>query len=154
MLTLVPAAVTSPDLALREVAIVVERRDLARRRWRIAAGDGQEFGFELARPLQPGDTIAQVEGKRYVLQQRPESVLFVGLELAPSAAAGLGWAFGNMHLEASTEPGRLVVADTPAARQLLARLGLAFTAGAHVFRPGRFARGTLPAHELGPSHQH
>lgn len=154
MLTLVPAAVTSPDLALREVAIVVERRDLARRRWRIAAGDGQEFGFELAKPLQPGDTIAQVEGKRYVLQQRPESVLFVGLELAPSAAAGLGWAFGNMHLEASTEPGRLVVADTPAARQLLARLGLAFTAGAYVFRPGRFARGTLPAHELGPSHQH
>lgn len=154
MLTLVPAAVTTPDLALPEVAIVVERRDLARRRWRIAAADGQEFGFELAKPLQPGDTIAEVEGKRYVLRQRPEPVLFVSLELAPSAAAGLGWAFGNMHLEASTEPGRLVVADTPAARQLLARLGMAFTTEAYVFRPGRFARGTLPAHELGPSHQH
>jgi urease accessory protein len=154
MLTLVSAAVPSPHLALLEVAIVVERRDLARRRWRIAAGDGQEFGFELAKPLQPGDTIAQVHGKRYVLQQRPEPVLFVSLALATSAAAGLGWAFGNMHLEASTEPDRLVVADTPAARQLLARLGLACTADVYVFRPGRFARGPLPAHELGPSHQH
>jgi urease accessory protein len=154
MLTLVPAAVTDPDPALPVQEIVVERRDLARRRWRVAASDGHEFGFELARPLQPGDTIAQSGGKRYVLRQRPEPVLFVSLELAASAAAGLGWAFGNMHLEASTEPGRLIVADTPAARQLLARLGLAFTTETHVFRPGRFARGALPAHELGPSHQH
>ena len=154
MLTLVPAAVASPDLALPVQEIVVERRDLARRRWRVAATDGQEFGFELDRPLQPDATIAQLGGKRYVLRQRPEPVLFVSLELATSAAAGLGWAFGNMHIEASTEPGRLVVADTPAARQLLARLAVTFAADTHVFRPGRFARGSLPAHELGPSHQH
>lgn len=154
MLHLVPAAVAAPDPTLPEVALAVDRHDLARRRWRVAAPDGQEFGFELARPLQTGDTIAELAGKRYVVRQNPEAVLVVPLDLAPSAAAGLGWAFGNMHLEASTEPGRFLVADTPAARQLLGRLGLACVAELQIFRPGRFARGAMPDHELGPSHRH
>jgi urease accessory protein len=154
MLHLVHAPVSSPDLALPESAIPVDRRDLSRRRWRLSTEDGHDFGFVLARSLQHGDTIAEVDGRRYVLSQRPEPVLSVPLRLAASAAAGLGWAFGNLHLEASADAERFAVADTPAARQLLARLGLPFTSTEEVFRPGRFARGALPAHELGPSHQH
>lgn len=154
MLHLVQAPVSSPDLALPESSILVDRRDLSRRRWRLSTEDGHDFGFVLARPLQHGDTIAEVSGRRYVLSQRPEPVLAVSLRLAPSASAGLGWAFGNLHLEASADAERFVVADTPAGRQLLARLGLPFTSTDEVFRPGRFARGTLPDHELGPSHQH
>lgn len=154
MLKLIAMAVPRPDLTLPVCEIWVDRRDLARRRWRVAAPDGQEFGFELATPLPSGAVIYQDATKRYVLCQRPEAVLWVGLDLAPSAAAGLGWALGNLHLEAATEPHRLMVADTPAARQLLERLQLTTTAEQLVFRPGRFARGPLPAHELGPSHQH
>ena len=112
------------------------------------------LGFELERPFKPGDTLLQTPTARYVLRQIPEPVLSVSLDMAASAAAGLGWAFGNLHLEASTEPGRLIVADSPVARRLLDKLGLPFVADLLVFRPGHFARGPLPAHEFGPSHQH
>jgi urease accessory protein len=154
MLRLIRQPVGSPDLSLPEIPVRADRHDAARRLWRATAEDGAEFGFELERPLRHGDTVLQTATARYVLRQLAEPVLLVALDLAPSAAAGLGWAFGNMHLEASTEPGRLIVADTPAARQLLARLGVAFTPDTLVFRPGHFARGALPAHELGPSHRH
>lgn len=154
MLCLVRQPVAQPDLSLPEVPVRADRHDAARRLWRAMAEDGTEFGFELERPLRHGDTVLQAAEVRYVLRQQTEPVLIVPLDLAPSAAAGLGWAFGNMHLEASTEPGRLIVADSPAARQLLARLGVAFAPDHLVFRPGHFARGVLPAHELGPSHRH
>ena len=154
MLHLVQGPVSAPNLTLPESAILVDRHDLSRRRWRLSTEDGHDFGFVLTRPLQHGDTIAEIAGRRYVLSQRPEPVLAVSLRLAPSAAVGLGWAFGNLHLEASADAERLVVADTPAGRQLLARLGVPFSSTEEVFRPGRFARGALPDHELGPNHQH
>ena len=154
MLCLVRQLVAFPDLSLPEVPVRADRHDVARRLWRAVAEDGTEFGFELEKPLRHGDTVFQAAEVRYVLRQQAEPVLLIALDLAPSAAAGLGWAFGNMHLEASTEPGRLIVADAPAARQLLARLGVPFTTANLIFRPGHFARGTLPAHEFGPSHRH
>ena len=154
MLRLVREPVASPDPALPEVAVRADRHDAARRRWRAVAEDGTEFGFELARPLRHGEVVAQTSAARYVLRQQAEPVLLVSLDLPSSAAAGLGWAFGNMHLEASSEPGRLIVADSPAARQLLGRLGLPFSSDHLVFLPGRFARGTQTAHEFGPSHRH
>ena len=150
----VRAPVARPDTSLTEVPIYAVRHDMARRLWRVVAEDGTVFGFELERPLRHGDTVLQAAEMRYVLRQQPESVLIVNLEMAGSAAVGLGWAFGNMHLEASTEPGRLIVADSSAARRLLERIDLPFTVDIIIFRPGQFARGTLPAHELGPSHQH
>jgi len=39
-------------------------------------------------------------------------------------------------------------------RQLLGRLKVPFTTTTTIFRPGRFARGQQPTHELGPSHKH
>jgi urease accessory protein len=154
VLTMVHAPVASADPALPEVALRVDRRTLAKRIWRGVAADGTEFGFELEKPLKPEAVISQTAMARYVIVQEPEPVLEVALGIAPSAAAGIGWAVGNLHLELSADATRLLAPDEPAVRQLFARLQVPFTATTAVFRPGHFKRGALPAQELGPSHRH
>ncbi len=155
MLQLVHASVSSPDMALPEVALRVDRITLAKRIWRGVAEDGREFGFELETRLRDGEVVFQAEGARYVVRQIPEAVVAISLDVAPSAAAGIGWAVGNLHLELQAEPTRLLALDEPAVRQLLERLKVNFTPTTAVFRPGRFARGEKAAvHELGPSHKH
>lgn len=151
---LISGPVAAPNLSLVEVCLTVERLTLAKRIWRGVADDGAEFGFELDKPLQPGDTFWQTDTARYVVRQIPEAVLEVSLEMAPSAAVGIGWAVGNLHLELQSEPARLLAPDEPAVRQLFTRLGVSFNPTTAVFRPGRFARGNLSTHELGPSHKH
>lgn len=157
MLTIVREPLTQPNLALPSVALRIDRLRLAKRLWRGAADDGREFGFELETPLKPEQTVWEGEGKRYVIVQEPEPVLEIGLNLTPAAAAGIGWAIGNLHLELSAEPTRMLSPDDPATRQLLERIAVPFLATSAVFRPGRFVRGNpaVPsAQELGPSHQH
>jgi urease accessory protein len=127
---------------------------LAKRLWRGVAEDGTEFGFELREPLKHGDTFWQTSGARYVIAQQEEAVVAISLNLAPSAAAGIGWAIGNLHLELAAEPSRLLAPDEPAVRQLLERIKVPFSKTVAVFRPGNFARGNLPQHELGSSHKH
>lgn len=144
----------NPDPGLSEVKLGVDRLTVAKRLWRGTAEDGTEFGFELERPLQHGDTFWQSAAARYVLHQQPEAVVEISLEVAPSAAAGIGWAVGNLHLELQAEPTRLLALDEPAVRQLLDRLKVPFKQTTALFRPGRFARGNLSTHELGPSHRH
>jgi urease accessory protein len=121
------------------------------------ADDGLEFGFELETPLSHEQTIWEAEGIRYTITQEPEALLEIALNRVPSAAAGIGWAIGNLHLELSAEPTRLLTPDDPATRQLLDRIAVPFVATTAVFRPGRFARGgaVVPsAQELGASHRH
>ena len=154
MLQLIQAPVTQPDGSLPEVVLRTDRLTVAKRLWRGTAEDGTEFGFELTGPLKHGDTFWQTATARYVLQQQPEAVLEISLEVAPSAAAGIGWAVGNLHLELQAESTRLLAPDEPAVRQLLERLKVPFRQTTAIFRPGRFARGNLPTHDLGPSHQH
>ena len=154
MLHLVSAFVAQPDLTLPQIALTVDRVTLAKRLWRGTAEDGLEFGFELAAPLKHGDVFFQSASARYVIAQQPEPVVEVSLELAPAAAAGIGWAIGNLHLELAAEPARLLAPDEPAMRNLLDRLKVPFRPTTAIFRPGRFARGNLPTHDLGPSHQH
>jgi urease accessory protein len=151
---LISGPVVAPDAALPEVALRTDRLTVAKRLWRGTAEDGTEFGFELAGPLMHGDTFWQTATARYVLQQQPEAVVEISLEVTPSAAAGIGWAVGNLHLELQAEPTRLLAPDEPAVRQLLERLKVPFKQATAIFRPGRFARGQLPIHELGPSHKH
>ncbi len=86
--------------------------------------------------------------------QNEERVLEVALEIAPSAAAGIGWAVGNLHLELQAEATRLLAPDEPAVRKLFERLNVPFRETTAVFRPGRFVRGEKATHELGPSHKH
>lgn len=154
MLLLIHGPLDQSDAALVEVPLRVDRTTLAKRLWRSTAEDGAEFGFELSAPLKEGDVFWQTAVARYVVRQQPEPVVEISLEVAPSAAAGIGWAIGNLHLELSAEPARLLAPDEPAVRQLLERLKVPFKQTTAIFRPGRFARGTLPTHELGPSHQH
>lgn len=151
---LINAAIAVPDPQLAEVLLVVERMTLAKRIWRGIAANGMEFGFELERPLRHGETFWQTAAMRYVISQQPEPVVEISLAIAPSAAAGIGWAVGNLHLELNAEPARLLAPDEPAVRQLLERLQVPFQPTTAIFRPGRFARGAQPTHELGPSHKH
>lgn len=157
MLQLIHAPLSESDASLPAVGLRVERRVLAKRLWRGAAADGAEFGFELSSPLKPGDTFHQTAVARYVIEQEPEPVLEIPLAGLPaSATAGIGWAVGNLHLEFSSEAGRLLTPDEPAARQLLARIQVDYTPVTAVFRPGRFKRGTASPRvdELGASHRH
>ena len=151
---LISAALVSINASLPEIAVRVDRRKLAKRRWRETADDGMEFGCELAAPIRDGDTIWQTASTRYVIRQPAEAVVEVSLEVAPSAAAGIGWAVGNMHLELAADANRLLAPDEPAVRQLLERLQVPYRPAAAVFRPGRFVRGNQPTHDLGPSHKH
>ncbi len=151
---LISAALSESDSALPEIAIRVERLKLAKRIWRAAADDGTEFGCELEAPLRDGAVIWQTSSSRYVVRQPAESVLEISLGIAPSAAAGIGWAVGNLHLELSAEADRLLSPDEPAVRQLLDRLNVPYKTTTAVFRPGRFVRGAQPSHELGQSHKH
>ena len=150
----VSGPLAAADSSLSEVALRVERLTLAKRLWRGTAVDGTEFGFELEAPLKHGDTFFQSATARYSVQQNPESVIEVTLTFAPSAAAGIGWAIGNLHIELQSESARLLAPDEPAVRQLLERLKVPFKQTSAIFRPGRFARGQQPTHELGPSHKH
>lgn len=154
MLQLIHAPIPEPDASLGEIGLTVERITLAKRIWRGLAEDGAEFGFELSAPLKHGDTFWQTAVARYVVQQIPEAVIEVSLDVAPSAAAGIGWAVGNLHLELQSEPARLLAPDEPAVRQLFERLKVPYRPTMAIFRPGRFARGTASTHELGPSHKH
>jgi len=151
---LISAALSETDSTLPEIAVRVERLKLSKRIWRGVADDGTEFGCELASPLRDGAVIWQTPSARYIVRQPAEAVVEISLDVAPSAAAGIGWAVGNMHLELSAEANRLLAPDEPAVRQLLDRLKVPYTATTAIFRPGRFVRGTQPTHELGQSHRH
>jgi urease accessory protein len=154
---LIQAPVASPDLALLSVALRTDRRTLAKRLWRGVAADGNEFGFQLQRPLQPGDTFHQTGVARYVIEQESEPVLEIALAgLPPSAVAGVGWAVGNLHLDFSSEATRMLAPDEPAARRLFERIQIPYTPATAVFRPGRFKRSvaTPLVDDLGPSHKH
>lgn len=154
MLQIISEPLTASDAALPEIALRADRFTLAKRLWRGTADDGTEFGFELARPLQPDDVVFQSGTARYVVRQTEEPVVEISLDVAPSAAAGIGWAVGNLHLDLCAEPHRLLAADEPAVRQLLERIRVPFRPTTAVFRPGRFARGVKSTDDLGRSHQH
>ena len=154
-LHLVHAPIVPTESAVVEIPLRIDRVTIAKRLWRGTAEDGTEFGFELEAPLKHGDVVWQTAAARYVVRQLPEPVVVVSLEVTPSAAAGIGWAMGNLHLELQAESQRLLAPDEPAVRQLLERLNVPFQSTTAVFRPGRFARGNHSAsHELGSSHRH
>lgn len=147
-----------PNLALRAISIRADRLRLAKRRWRGVAENGIEFGFELESPLKHGETVHEADGNRYVIEQEAEAVLEISLaSVTPAAAAGIGWAIGNLHLDLSADEQRMLTVDDVAARQLLERLSVAFTPTTAVFRPGRFVRGAVAAErtmDFGSGHRH
>ena len=128
------------DETLPVVALSVDRRTLAKTRWRATASDGQEFGFELERPLAHGATVFQSATHRYVIDQRAETLLRVVAHTS-EAAARVGWMIGNLHFPAQVRDGAIFVEADPAVRQMLAREDVRFDEVEGVFEPLKAAGG-------------
>ena len=127
------------DATLPTIRVSVDRRTLAKRRWRGAAEDGRDFGFDLDAPLADGACVFQSEGAIYLIAQKYEAVLELriadcGLRIATDAAR-LGWVIGNLHFPLEVTADAIRVADDPALRQLFARESLPFTPCKRVFHP-------------------
>ncbi len=128
------------DDTLPAIPLPVDRRTLAKTRWRGVAADGQEFGFELAHPLAHGATIFQTATHRYVIDQRPEPLLRVAAP-TPGEAARVGWMIGNLHFPAQVRDGAIFVEADPAVRQMFAREEVSFDEAEGVFEPLKAAGG-------------
>jgi len=131
--------------ALTRIPLCVERLTLAKRRWRSAAADGAEFGFELTAPLADGAAFFASESAVYCIAQKPEPVLEIALIPKPAPVARLGWTIGNLHFPIQVTDEVIRVPDDPALRQLFERQKIPFNASERVFTP--FARSH--SHEAG-----
>jgi urease accessory protein len=123
----------SPDARL-----VADRFTLAKRRWRGTASDGHEFAFDLIVPLAHDAVFTSAEGRRYVVEQKPEPVLEIALIPRPAPVARLGWALGNLHFPIEVTDDVIRVPDDVALRQFFEREKIPFEAVERVFQP--FAR--------------
>jgi urease accessory protein len=117
------------------VRIPVDRLTLAKRRWRGAAEDGREFGFDLEKPMPDGAIVFQDEKGAYIVAQKYEPVLEVQLGQDPPAAAKLGWMIGNLHFPLEVTGDSVRVADDPALRQMFEREGIEYASCKRVFHP-------------------
>ena len=148
---LVQSLPASVDASLPEIAIRVDRQRLAKRRWRAAAEDGAEFGFELESPLRDGDAVWASGTARYVVRQDEEPALELSLDVNPATAATIGWTIGNLHFPVETRGGRLLAPDDEAVRQALGRLGVPFRPVKALFRPSTTAAPHSHGHD---AHSH
>lgn len=138
-MTIVHQPLEKPTSDLPSIRLPVDRLTLAKRRWRGVAEDGQEFGFDLEKPLTDGAAVLQSETAVYVLAQKYEPVLEVrttecGVRNGGDAAR-LGWMIGNLHFQLEIVEDVVRVVDDPAVRQLFEREGIAYTACKRVFHP-------------------
>jgi urease accessory protein len=132
---LIQKALTQPEPGLEPIKLPVERLTLAKRRWRGAAEDGREFGFDLEAPIGDGAVVFQSDATVYVIAQKYEPVLEVALGADSPTAARLGWMIGNLHFQIEVAGALVRVVDDPAVRQLFEREHIAFTTCKRVFHP-------------------
>ncbi|MDP9291939.1 MAG: urease accessory protein UreE [Verrucomicrobiota bacterium] len=128
----------------QKVALRVDRLTLAKRRWRGAAENGREFGFDLEHALADGEMFFGDDEKTYVIAQKPEWVLElpIGPEGESKALRSpieeqlrVAWMIGNLHFQIEIGSDFIRVADDPAVRQLFEREGLHYDACERVFHP-------------------
>ena len=122
------------DEEVSRIDLEVDRATLSKRRWRAAAGDGREFGFDLDQPLANGALFFREGGTAYGISQRPEPVLEIPLGDSTSAAR-LGWMIGNLHFPIELSAGAAFTVDDAAARSLFQRENIAFAGVKRVFQP-------------------
>lgn len=134
------------------ILLKTDRLTLAKRRWRGAAENGQEFGFNLEHGLRHGAIVHLSNGDYYVLDQRPEPVLEIPYHSAEEGAK-IGWQIGNLHFpcEVVAGGGTLRVIDDVALRQMLEREKIPHTHTHAVFQPLKAVAG---GHSHGHSHGH
>jgi urease accessory protein len=145
---LIKQAIEPGATELPEVELVADRFKLQKRRWRGAANDGADFGFELAEPLGHGAVFFESATHRYHLQQTPESVLAIRLAGDATEAAETGWQIGNLHMPVQVAVDEIRVGDDPAVRQLFTSMGITFEIKDEIFQP---MKGSIGA---GHSHDH
>ena len=122
------------DRGLPRTVLSVDRLTLARRRWRGAASDGVEFGFDLDYPLADGDVFFADGATCYHLAQQSEPVLQVAL-ISPLDAVQVGWNIGNLHFQIAVTDQTILAPDDPAIRQMLERERIPYQPAKAVFRP-------------------
>lgn len=112
----------------------VDRRTLAKRRWRGVADDGTEFGFDLPHPLKNRTHFFETNERRYAIEQTPESILRIPFD-DKKQAAYYGWMVGNLHFSADFQPDAVIAENDPAVRQMLERNQIGFSEETLVFEP-------------------
>ena len=104
----------------QQVRLMAERRLFLKRRWRAAAEDGTEFGFDLDSRLKHGSVFFQTDSSDYVIWQIPEMVFAIPFADAEQGAL-MGWRIGNLHFPVQILPDRLLVTNDLAIQQLIER---------------------------------
>lgn len=122
------------DPTKRKIALHVDRRKLAKRRWRGQASDGADFGFDLAHPFSHDIPFHETDDIVYVIEQDPEVVFKIPFHDARTGAL-YGWMVGNMHFTADFREDAILVENDPAIRQMLERNQIAFEETTTVFQP-------------------
>lgn len=128
-----------PD-SKKQIPLAIDRRTLAKTRFRATASDGTDFGFDLPHPLRHGTAFHETADSVYLIEQAPESVLKIHFHDGKSGAL-YGWMVGNMHFPAAFEPEYVVAEDDPAVRQLLDRNEITYTEAHQIFQPAVAASG-------------
>ncbi len=124
----------NPEMFERAVSLNVERRVLAKRRWRGQAEDGTDFGFDLVVPLSNGICFHAEGDKNYVIDQKPEVVFRIPFP-DQREAAHRAWQVGNLHFPAQFLESYLLVEGDHAVRLMLERNQIPFEEGMEVFQP-------------------
>ena len=124
----------NPGMFERAVSLNVERRVLAKRRWRGQAEDGTDFGFDLVVPLSNGICFHAEGDKNYVIDQKPEVVFRIPFP-DQQEAAHRAWQVGNLHFPAQFLESYLLVEGDLAVRLMLERNQIPFEEGMEVFQP-------------------
>jgi urease accessory protein len=130
----------NPQVFKNPISLTVERRVLAKRRWRGQAQDGADFGFDLSSPLRHGICFHAEEDKNYVIDQKPEVVFRVPFP-DQQEAAHRAWQVGNLHFPAQFLESYLLVEGDLAVRLMLERNQIPFEEGMEVFQPVLAAAG-------------
>jgi len=133
---IIRAPLSVPERGVLEVLLPIDRHTLAKRRWRAAAEDGREFGFDLAEPLHDGIPFFHLAGATYLIAQQREPVLEISLA-TPAESARLGWLIGNLHFSLELAGSVIRIADDSALRQMLTREHVHFSEASRVFHPFR-----------------
>ncbi|MCZ6672910.1 MAG: hypothetical protein O7C75_08220 [Verrucomicrobia bacterium] len=134
------------------ISIPVDRHKLARRRWRGAATDGTDFGFDVPEALSHGDCVLVKNHTAYVIEQSPEPCFLVPVGESKEAA-WLGWMIGNLHFKADFTEEGILVQDDLAVEQMLERESIPYERVTRIFQPSK-SGGHSHDHTHGHSHSH
>lgn len=138
--------VKSREPGLMPIDVFADRLTLNKMRWRGAADDGMEFGFDLQAPLKHGDEIHATGEAVYTICQREEPVLEVADTLSPEQVALLAWSVGNLHQPIEVLHGCVRMPDEPVLRNLLSQLHLPYAQVEAVFQPQSAQTHSHPHH--------